>query len=294
MDLDPRRLRVFLAVIRAEGVVGAARVLHLTPQAVSQQVSALEGELGVQLFDRSRRRLAPSAAGLILAAHAERIEAELLAAGRAVAAATGRASGAVRIAAFYSAIRWLVVEALPLVREAAPGVAPSVIELDGPGVIRALRTGEVDLVVDERDEQAEDPGGRGLAVHLLRRDPYRVVAPVSLARTLRTPRALAGVPWIGAPPHTACHAAMQRLARRAGGKLELAHVCREFPSVLALVAAGEGVAILPELALQDARGVEPCPIDGLGARKLICIQRSSQRGTEPAVDAVVRVLRRAS
>ena len=61
--------------------------------------------------------------------------------------------------------------------------------------------------------------------------------------------------------------------------------------MLALVAAGEGVAIVPELALCDASAVAACPITGLGARKLLALQRTSRRGTEPAVDAVVSALR---
>lgn len=291
MDVDPRRLRVFLAVVRSGGVVGASRVLHLTSQAVSQQVAALEDELGVPLFDRTHRRLAPTAVGLTLASHAERVEAELVAAGRAVAAATGRASGIVRVAVFQSAIRWLVVEAIPVLRAEQPGVVPMVIELDGQGVGAALRTGEVDLVVDELDEGDPDPSPRGIAIHLLRRDPYHIVAPATLARTLRSARALAGQRWVAAPPGTACHAALLRLARRGRFEPDVAHLCKEFPSVLALVAAGEGVAIVPDLALCDASAVERCPITGLGARKLLAMQRTSRRGTEPAVDAVVSALR---
>jgi DNA-binding transcriptional LysR family regulator len=66
MDVDPRRLVVFLAVVRAGGVVGASRALHLTPQAVSQQIATLEDELGVPPFDRTCRRggaVTPGAAG---------------------------------------------------------------------------------------------------------------------------------------------------------------------------------------------------------------------------------------
>ncbi len=291
MNVDPRRLRVLLAVVRSAGVIGASRMLHLTPQAVSQQLSLLEAELGVPLFDRANRRLVPTEIGLSLAAHAERIEAELVAAGRTVSAATGRTLGVVRIAAFQSAIRWLVVEALPILRAEQPGVIPMIIELTGAAIENALRAGEVDLVIDERDDDQPDPSTRATAVQLIRRDPYCVVAPSPLARTLRRLRDLHSARWITGPKTGACHAALERLARRAKLTPQLAHVCLELPSVLALVAAGEGLAILPELALHDARAVEPCAISGLGARRRLAIQRTSQRGaTEPAVDAVVRAL----
>ena len=211
MNVDPRRLRVLLAVVRAAGVIGASRMLHLTPQAVSQQLSLLEAELGVPLFDRANRRLVPTEIGLSLAAHAERIEAELVAAGRTVSAATGRTLGVVRIAAFQSAIRWLVVEALPVLRAEQPGVIPMIIELTGAAIENALRAGEVDLVIDERDDDQPDPSTRATAVQLIRRDPYCVVAPSPLARTLRRLRDLHSARWITGPKTGACHAALERL-----------------------------------------------------------------------------------
>src|SRR3954469_19443726 len=152
MSPSPQRLRVLLAVVRAGGVVGAARTLHLTPQAVSQQLGLLEGELGVELFDRSRRRLIATELARQLAEHAERIEAELVAAERTAATATDRATGVVRLAAFHSAIRWLVVEALPLVRARQPAVTPLVVEMSGAGVLAALRARAIDLMIDDRDE----------------------------------------------------------------------------------------------------------------------------------------------
>jgi DNA-binding transcriptional LysR family regulator len=291
MELDPRRLRVLLAVVRGRGVVGASKALHLTPQAVSQQLGILEDEVGAALFDRTHRRLEPTTLGLTLATHAERIESELTAARRAVAGVTGRAAGTVRIAAFQSAIQWLVVEALPLVRSEQPGVVPMVIELSGSGAEKALRAGHVDLVIDERHDSEADPRASSLAVCVLRRDPYQVVASQRLARTLRGPKALSAASWIAAPEGTSARVALNRLAKRLRFEPRIAHVCLEFPSVLALVAAGEGAAVVPDLALNDARSIEVCPPSGIGSRRLLAIQRTSKCGTEPAVDAVTSALR---
>ena len=57
MNIGLDRLRVFLAVQRAGSVLGAARVLAVTPSAVSQSVKRLEQELGVRLFQRIGNRL---------------------------------------------------------------------------------------------------------------------------------------------------------------------------------------------------------------------------------------------
>jgi DNA-binding transcriptional LysR family regulator len=68
--IDPRRLRVLQAVAASGSVAAAAQALHLTPPAVSQQLIALERETGASLIDRSGRQVTLTAAGRLLAGHA--------------------------------------------------------------------------------------------------------------------------------------------------------------------------------------------------------------------------------
>ena len=98
--IDPRRLRVLQAVAGHGSVAAAAGALHLSPPAVSQQLLALERETGARLIDRSGRQVALTAAGRLLAAHGERIAAQLRQAERDLAELTGQAAGPARIAAF--------------------------------------------------------------------------------------------------------------------------------------------------------------------------------------------------
>ena len=70
--LQDTALRYFLEVVRSGSVSEAAARLNVSPSAVSRQVAALEDLLGVPLFDRRPRGMAPSAAGELLAAHARR------------------------------------------------------------------------------------------------------------------------------------------------------------------------------------------------------------------------------
>ena len=70
--LQDTALRYFLEVVRSGSVSEAATRLNVSPSAVSRQVAALEDLLGVPLFDRRPRGMAPSAAGELLAAHARR------------------------------------------------------------------------------------------------------------------------------------------------------------------------------------------------------------------------------
>ena len=90
--IDPRRLRVLQAVAASGSVAAAAQALHLTPPAVSQQLIALERETGASLIDRSGRQVTLTAAGRLLAGHAEKVTAQLRQAESDLAELTGRVS----------------------------------------------------------------------------------------------------------------------------------------------------------------------------------------------------------
>jgi DNA-binding transcriptional LysR family regulator len=294
MEIDPRRLRVLRAVALRGGVMDAARLLHLTPSAVSQQLAQLEREVGLPLVDRSRRRIDFTAAGRLLVDRAERVEAELAAARAELSSLSGRLTGPVVVAAFPTAIRHLLVAACAGLAARHPDVRPSIRELEGPQALRELRTGGVDLVITERDGTRPEPALRGVCVEPLMDDEYRVVLPATWRRRPRSVAELAAAPWVASPADNACGAALARLAAEHGFTPQHAHVCTEFPAVLALVAAGHGAAVVPVLALADipAGAVEVAPIPGAGFRRLEVLRRSTE--PEPVVRVVVAALREAA
>src|SRR5579875_118433 len=235
--IDPRRLRVLQAVAAHGSVIAAAQSLHLTPPAVSQQLLALERETGASLIDRTGRKVTLTAAGRLLAAHSERITAQLRAAERDLAELTGQAAGPVRLAAFQSVMTPLIGPALRILAAASPAIQPVVAERYGPAAVAALRLGDLDIVLTEYDAASPPPAEPGLGLRQLAFDPYLLVVPPGWQITARGLRDLAGRPWVAGPPGTACDHALQRLATEAGIALPAGDVCVEFPSVLALVAA---------------------------------------------------------
>lgn len=294
MELDPRRLRVLRAVAVRGGVTDAARLLHLTPSAVSQQLTLLEQEVGLALLDRSRRRIALTTAGHLLAARAERIEQELIEARRDLTALSGRVTGPVVVAAFPTAIRHLLVPAVKALAGTHPEVRPSIVELEaGPG-LRELRTGGVDVVITESDRP--EPERPGLAAVALADDEYRIAVPSSWTPVPRTVRDLAEQPWVAAPPDSASGQALDRLAAKHRFTPKRAHTCLEFPAVLSLVAAGFGAAILPTLALADvpAGAVTITPVSITGSRRLTALHRSPRSGPEPVTVTLIEALHEAA
>src|SRR3954471_13655073 len=108
--MDPRRVLTFRAVAHARSFSAAARALALTQPAVSQQVAALEKELGAQLIDRRPGGMELTRAGEVLLAHADALAERLQLAETQVAELAG--PGRLRIGAFSSALAVLVPRAV--------------------------------------------------------------------------------------------------------------------------------------------------------------------------------------
>jgi DNA-binding transcriptional LysR family regulator len=291
--IDPRRLRVLQAVAAHGSVAAAAGALHLSPPAVSQQLLALERETGASLVDRSGRQVALTAAGRLLAAHGERIAAQLLQAERDLAELTGQAAGPVRIAAFQTVMNPLIAPALRALGAAHPAVQPVITERYGPAAIAELRLGDLDIVLTEYDAASPPPAEPGLALRHLAFDPYLLVIPPDWQVTVRGLRDLAGRPWVAGPPGTACDQALRRLAAEAGIAIPAGDVCVEFPSVLALVAAGRGAGIIPRLALAQAQ-VTVCALPPLGGRHIAAWHQAGPPRPAPATATVLDALARAA
>ena len=291
--IDPRRLRVLQAVAVHGSVAGAADALHLTPPAVSQQLLALERETGASLIDRAGRQVRLTAAGRLLAAHAERVAAQLRQAERDLAELTGQAAGPVRIAAFQSVMAPLIGPALRDLAAVSPAVQPVIAERYGPASVAELHLGDLDIVLTEFDAASAPPAERGLGLRHLAVDPYLLVIPPDWQVTPRSLRDLAGRPWVAGPPDTACDHALRRLAAEAAIAIPDGDVCVEFPSVLALVAAGRGAAIIPAMALGQAP-VTVCALPPLGGRHIAAWYQAGPAQPAPATATVLDALVRAA
>ncbi|GAA2382218.1 LysR family transcriptional regulator [Dactylosporangium salmoneum] len=293
MDLDPRRLAVLAAIARRGTLAGAAAALHVTPSAVSQQLAQLEHSVGRPLVDRTGRRAVLTAAGRALANRAEAIARELAEAERELAAMSGRAAGLVRVAAFPTVIRHLLVPAMARLAAEHPDVTCAITELDGAPALRELRLGGIDVTITERDAVRGTEPRRQVTVVPLCEDPYRVVVPVDWP-PVHSYADLADRPWVVGPPSSTAGEVLDRLGRERGFTPRRAHSCVDYPAVLALVAAGHGATIAPDLALRgmDRAGVTVTGLAGAGARRLDA-HVTAGRAQLPAVEAVLECLKAA-
>jgi len=115
-------LRIFLAIDRSAGLIAAGRRLGLDQTTVARRLAALEANLGVKLVERTPRGAALTGPGQTLLEHAERIEAEIIAAGARLGSAGPELSGTVRLSTPEAFGAHLVAPAARAFHERHPGL----------------------------------------------------------------------------------------------------------------------------------------------------------------------------
>jgi molybdate transport repressor ModE-like protein len=296
MDIDPRRLRVLLAVARTGGVLAAADELGISPSAVSQQLNKLEDETGHALVVRTPKGSVLTLAGLVVAEAGEEIE-RALSVARARMEGGAKIAGVVRVGGFTSFVRTVVIPRLPEWRSQYPQLQIRMIEDDFPALMRLLRQRALDAVVIELDSTTtagQRSLGAGMIEEPLLDEPWKLVVPAgALLTTENIDLGRLPLPWLGVESSAANASVLGRLRESTGAQMETVHQYQDTLTALALVAAGEGVAIVPTLALtglvQD--GVDVLDVPGLGTRRIVLRRFDRRRSASLPVDTVARLLR---
>ncbi len=246
--LDVRKLLLLRELARRDTIAAVAEALCYTPSAVSQQLAALERDAGVPLLRRTGRRVSLTPAGAALAAQTEEILALLERAAAGLAAARTGLAGPLRIGAFPTAMRTILPAALVALGRDHPGLELMVTELDPAAVPDALRSGALDVaLVHEYDYVPAQPDPALATEPLLEEAIYLASAGPQRTAGEDPVGGHRDSPWIMASPGTLCHTMAVRACQAAGFAPRIRHHADDFDTVLALVAAGQGVALVPQL-----------------------------------------------
>lgn len=297
--LTTRLLAVHRTVIAEGTLTAAAASLGYTVSAVSQQLDQLEREAGSPLYEKAGRGVRPTAAGLLLAEHAERILRAVTDAEAELADLRAGRTGRLRVVSFHSAGESLLPPAIAELRRVMPGlhVRPLVDETDG--ALRRLRAGEVELViVVEPFARGAEPQDDLVRTHLLD-DEYRLLLqhdhPLANRRAIDL-SSLSDADWVvttGAADYV--REATVIACRRAGFTPRVSAEGDEFAVTQGYVAAGLGVALAPLLALGAVR--EQVVVRRLQQspppRHIWLVTRRSLTD-QPAVRRMIRALRTAA
>ncbi|MEV4580156.1 LysR substrate-binding domain-containing protein [Nonomuraea jabiensis] len=263
------QLRILLAVARTGNMTRAAEELNTTQSAVSHALRGLESELGLSLLVRGSHGVSLTAAGRAVRRRATLILTQLEALEQEVAAARGADTGSLRVGVIPSANARLLPRILRLYGEAHPRVRLTVIEGSDGEVLDWLRTGAADVGTLTAGAVPADVAG--LVTRPLATDRMLAVLPSghALAEHASVPVAeLARHPFIMSTG--GCEPLITALARAAGASLRCHYRVRDTGSILAMVAEGLGVTVVPELSLPAHHpGVHAVPLEPASERTIL-------------------------
>ena len=238
-------LRMLYQVSVDGSFAAAANELGYTQSAVSRQMAALESAVGETLFERGRRGVLLTPAAQILLRGGGRALAELETTAQQLAGLRDRIAGRIAIGAFPTACAVLVPHAVAALRKEHPAVQVVIDEAATPVLLRRLRAGRLDLAVVVVGPDFAEHDVSGLVEHPLPVVGLRVAVPEGhrLARRRDVqPRDLVDEAWItgvGAPGEPQFGAWPTLTNPR------VAHTVRHWTTRLGLVAAGQGISVLP-------------------------------------------------
>ena len=247
--LDARRL-VILREFAIRGTIAAvAATMRLSPSAVSQQLTILERETGMELLRRAGRRLqlTPQAEILVAAASElvvvlERAEAELLASQTSV-------RGSLRVAVFQSAALAIMPAALRAMAIDHPEVRIEMVQQEPEQALHDTWARDFDMVIAEEYPSHSTAWLPGLDRRMLTTDPIRLALPpadVSPAEVhdLADARLM---PWVMEPRGTASRHFAEQLCRTHGFEPDVRFETADLQTQIRLVESGNAVALMPDL-----------------------------------------------
>jgi DNA-binding transcriptional LysR family regulator len=284
---DLHRLQLLCELAARGTITAVADALSFTPSAVSQQLSTLERELGVELLERRGRRVVLTEAGTALVAGAGEVFGSTERAVSAARAAAEHIGGSVHVGAFTSVGATIVPAAFAALRRDHPTVELRLSQSPESG-LRELKLGHLDIWIDQHYTLLHRPQDDHISEHELLTEPIGLAVPTAIDRgpDLAAYRDQA---WIGSPPTTACRRLLERLGQDGGFSPDVRFLTEDPETILQLVAADLGVAVLPRLATSTLPpGVVVHPLD-VARRRVLALTRTSS-ADRPSIAVVLAAL----
>ncbi|ABX06090.1 MAG TPA: LysR family transcriptional regulator [Herpetosiphon sp.] len=284
--MELSQLRYFEAVARLGNVTKAAHEQHIAQPSLSKALRALEQELGVHLFDRVGRGVELSDAGKLLLPYARRVLAELQAARHALQSRADLTVGHVSLGVTPTVGTRLIPQALAAFNRRYRGIQLELHEAGASELVELLNAGVVDLAIVSALVH-------GVESTTLMSEP--LVVAVGLQHRFAQRQSIAANElrdegFILFPQGYELRNYTLQLCEQAGFAPRIVLDGGEMDTVVSLVAAGLGVAVVPQLAIDQRMGLHALMIDAGGLQRTLRLIRHSQRQPSPAAAALHRVL----
>lgn len=286
-------LRAFVTVGQLQSFAAAAKALHLSQPALSRRIAHLEDLLAVRLFDRTTRSVALTLLGRRFLSQVEGLVGELDRSVAGLRDAADLEAGDVTVGCVFSAVHHFLPPVIRAFRERYPRVLVRIIEEGADEVLACVKQGDADFALNYIGMQ--DPE---VEFTPLRKEPY--VLACAADHPLARRRSVRWAELAAYPLARVSHASRNRLfIDQALAELPPLPrpVCevRHVSTLIGLVEAGLGVAVVPQLTLPHGSDtVVGVRLEQPDITRTIGITRRSGRSLPPAADAFVQLLTQAS
>lgn len=246
--LDLVSLSLFTLVVRTGSISKGAELAHLAVGAASKRISDLEAAVGAELLERHSRGVTPTVAGQALQRHAQRILSNVDDLAADLSDYASGMVGVVRLWANTSAVTQFMPADIAAFITANPGIRIELDEQDSSRIVLAVLDGRADVGIF-----ADRTPPLGLQTVEYRADRLVLVVPHRHALAARKAIDFADVidlEFVSLSAGTSLAQRLQLEAEALGTRLRLRIHVRSFDAMCQMVAAGLGVAVLPDAAVR--------------------------------------------
>ena len=283
-NVSMRQLQAFVALADQRSFTRAAAQCHLSQPAFSALIGQLETALGLRLFDRSTRHVAPTPEGLEFEASARRVLAEFDAALAGVSEQRALRRGRVSIALLPSLAAGWLPGILRDYRAAHPGVEIAVADVLSEPCVELVRQGQADFALAAVRADTQE-----LRAEPFCSDDFHLVCPADhpLARQREIrPRDVAAYPFV----HMARNSSVRQYLEAALHPLQMQTLMEvdQLATAMGMVRAGLGVSVMPALTLFHFAqpGLVTRPLAWSGLKRRIYLVRRRERSLSLAAQAL--------
>ena len=251
--IDPVHLRTLRALSDHGTVVAAAETLHLSPSAVSQQLTSLARTTGCTLLEKRGRGVVLTQPAKILLEHADAILERFEQAESDMRSYQQGDTAVLRIGGFSTSLQNFVAEAVSSALLRNPGWSIQIDEVESEEAMALLLDRELDLAVVMIAPNRPLLADRRISLEPLIADTYRAVVPrahpLGALDELDQLSRLAYEPWVLSRHWTSCHEIVMAACAVCGFQPHAAHNTTDFAAAVSMVGHGLGVTVIPMLGL---------------------------------------------
>ena len=265
--MELQQLRYVCAIADTGSFSRAAEQCQVAQPSLSQQILKLEDDLGARLFDRLGRGIRLTEAGRVFLPHARSILSQLDAARSSVQEKFTNASGSVSVGVIPTIAPYIMPQYASTFASQYPQAKLRILEDKTPDLIESLRSLSIDIAILALPLRQKD-----LQLVSLHSEPLYAVLPVDHPRARDkaiTLRDLRGESFVMLRDGHCFRDLSIDACNRARIAPRIAFESDQFSSVLGLVAAGIGVSIAPEMALDRNAGCAYVPLSDPRATRTI-------------------------